>query len=95
MIVYVILILIAVAAAGCWHLRRKGPLRMTILTVKKQESAEPPAPELPKCMPEFVEELRRREQAMKAGMGPARKPQFDLQEVRRKEREINSDQPNE
>jgi|GEM_PF-6605974 len=47
-------------------------------------------PEKPKEVPPFLEEMRSRDQTMKAALPEEKKPGIDFEELRRKEKEIAS-----
>jgi hypothetical protein len=94
MILYLIPLLIVLAAVGYWLMLRKGPPREPVAPLRKEKFGQP-AVQTPKRTPEFIEELYRREQSMKAGNTATKKSEFDLQELRRKEKEIVVEPPKE
>ena len=65
-IFYLFAFLIVFAGAGYWFLLRKGPLRVTVLPLSEEKTGRP-AVQNPKRTPEFIEELRRREQRHEGG----------------------------
>lgn len=92
MTVSLIVMLITIGGAFCWVLLRKRPLHMKVRLPKASKRAGPePADQPPRRPPEFIEDLRRREQSMKAETVEVRRPEFDLEQVRRRERELNEE----
>lgn len=93
MILYFIILLVILAGAGCWFLLRKKPLLRVRLrpSGERKPARTPPAVQPSKQMPAFIEEMRRRDQSMKAEIPDTNKSEFDLQEIRRKEKEIMGD----
>lgn len=87
MIVFLFALLITIAGVGYWVLQRKGPLRMVLLPLRK-EKPEEPVVQNPKAAPEFIDELRKREESMKSEFAAAKKREIDREEIRQKEKEI-------
>jgi hypothetical protein len=92
MIVYLIVLLIIVAGVGILFfskikLRVKGR-RVTNRGPEPSRNRTAPAP---KPAPAFLEELRSKDRSMQAEASSAEETEVDLQEIRRKEKEIVTD----
>jgi hypothetical protein len=85
---FVIAVFAILAGIGCWLLLRSR-YRLGLSPFNKQKSdPPPPAVEAPKQAPDFLIEMRRKDQSMKIESPKTEKPEFDLQEICRREKEI-------
>lgn len=73
---------------GYWYWKRKTTVEEPEPTPLMEQKPEEPAAQTPKPAPEFIDELRRKEELMNAGLIGGKRREIDREEVQKKEKEI-------
>jgi hypothetical protein len=84
---WIFLIVLVLAGGGYWFWRRKRWIKEKPLLFIEEKPEEPTA-QAPKPAPEFIDELRRKEELINAGYIGEKRRELDREEVRQKEKEI-------
>ena len=84
---WIFLIAAVLAGGGYWFWHRKGRIQQ-LPPPFIEENPEEPAPQAPKPAPEFIDELRRKEELLNAGFVGEKRREINLGQVRQKEKDI-------